>query len=66
MKFFDLLEKENIIPEFTCKIFFVKSYSRPNDIPHVMKDDENGIITCDNHWPRYNGHGFCHHATAVS
>ena len=31
MKAFDLLKKKNVIPGFTDKEFFVKSYSRPSD-----------------------------------
>ena len=44
----------------------MKSYSRPNDFPHNVNIDENGLIKCDFNCPRYNVDGFCSHAIAVS
>ena len=62
----DLTEKKNIVSGFTYKEFFVKSYSRPNDPPHVIKIDEHRLIRCGSHCPRYNVNRFFGHVIAVS
>ena len=62
----ELVKNNDVMPAFAASQYIVKSYSRPNGLPHLVSCCENGFIKCDSNCPRYNSEGFCGHTIAVA
>ena len=60
------VKNNDVMPAFTASQYFVKSYSWPNGLPHLVSCCENGLIKCDSNCPRYNSEEFCGHTIAVA
>ena len=65
LKSFELIKNDDVIPGFGISQHLVKSYSRPNGLPHLVSHAEINLIKCDANCPRYNSEGFCGHCIAV-
>ena len=66
LKSVELVKNNDVMPAFGASQYIVKSYSRPNGLPHLVLCCHNGLIKCDSNCPRYNSEGFCGHTIAVA
>ena len=66
LKSVELVKNNDVMPAFGASQYIVKSYSRPNGLPHLVLCCENGLIKCDSNCPRYNSEEFCGHTIAVA
>ena len=66
LKSVELVKNNDVMPAFGASQYIVKSYSRPNGLPHLVLCCENGLIKCDSNCPRYKSEGFCGHTIAVA
>ena len=65
LKSFESIKNDHFMLGFGISQYLVKSYSRPNGLPHLVSHAENNLIKCDTSCPRYNSEGFCGHYIAV-
>ena len=61
-----VLANDHLRPGFGENEHLVKSHSRPNDPPHLIKRFGSGRISCDNKCQNYVKRVFCGHAVAVA
>ena len=66
LKSVELVKNNDMMPAFGASQYIVKSYSRPNGLPHLVLCCENGLIKCDSNFSRYNSEGFCGHTIPVA
>ena len=59
-------QKNDVMSVFVAFQYIVKSYSRPNRLPHLVSCSENGLIKCDSNCPRYSFREFCGYTIAVA
>ena len=51
LKSVELIKNNDVIPAFAASQYIVKSYSRPNGLPHPVSYCETGLIKCDSNCP---------------
>ena len=66
LKRLELISNSHIIPGFGNNQYIVKSYSKPNDQPHLVCVRDTGFISCDNIGSKYNKEGFCGHTIGMA
>ena len=61
------LNYENAIKVgFSEDQYLVRSYSKPNQPPHIVLTTDSGLIKCDANCIKYQSEGFCSHCIAVA
>ena len=68
LKSVELAKNNGAMSTFTASQYIVKSYSRPNGLPHPVSGCENGLIKrlIGSNCPRYHSEGFRGHTIAVA
>ena len=66
LKSVELVKNNDMMPAFGASQYIVKSYYRPNGLPHLVLCCENGLIKCDSNFSRYSSEGFCGHTIPVA
>ena len=51
---------------FSIYQYLLKSYSRPNGLPHLAYHAENNLIKCNHNCPRSNSERFCSFCVVVA
>ena len=66
LKTFEFIKNYNVMLGFSIYQYLLKSYSRPNGLPHLAYHTENNLIKCNPNCPRSNSERFCSFCVVVA